>query len=73
MIDWALNFYQPDGAAYLTLDEKYMYKKELMAMVDSDKNGKLNLEEFAVLFEQLRKDKTRNRKLKGALLPVELV
>ena len=70
MVDWALRFFKPDGALLLTLEEKQEYRRFLLSVIDKDKNGNVNLEEFATLFEQLAKEKARNRKLKGELLPL---
>jgi Ca2+-binding EF-hand superfamily protein len=71
MVTWVLNFHQPDGASHLTVDQKIIYKNELMSMIDKDTNGKISLDEFSTLFEQLRKDKARDRKSKGELFPFQ--
>lgn len=70
MVDWALSFFKPDGALLLTVEEKQEYRRFLLSVIDRDRNGNVNLEEFASLFEQLAREKARNRRLQGELLPL---
>ena len=70
MVDWALSFFKPDGALLLSLEEKQEYGRSILNVIDKDKNGNVNLEEFSTLFEQMAKEKARSRKLKGDLLPL---
>lgn len=62
-VDWMLLFYSREGVM-LTYEEKEAMKKDIMALVDSDKDGKLNLSEFTVIFNQVenKKEEVRRRK-----------
>lgn len=51
VIDYVLKTFYPDGAP-LSKEDREKFKNDLMAKVDSNNDGQLNLSEFSILFDQ---------------------
>jgi Ca2+-binding EF-hand superfamily protein len=64
MVDWMLLFYSKEGEP-LTFAEKDAMKIDILALVDSDRDGKLSLAEFTVIFQQVENKKVDARRRKS--------
>ena len=62
MLDWALSFHRPDGANHLTKEEKEKFERDILGVLVMEKSGRMNLEEFALLFDYLDKQKRKLRR-----------
>ena len=62
-LDWVLLFYTKEGEA-LSAEERESIRNEIMAISDTNKDGRLSLAEFTIIFNQIeaRKEEVRRRK-----------
>ena len=62
VLDWVLLFYTNEGEV-LSQEERESIRKELMAVADTNKDGRLSLTEFTIIFSQVenRKEEVRRR------------
>ena len=62
-LDWVLLFYTREGEV-LSPEERESIRTELVAVADTNKDGRLSLAEFTIIFSQIenRKEEVRRRK-----------
>ena len=71
IVDWVLSVYHPDSGI-TTDDEKLKIKTWLMKSIDSNQDGKIDLIEFATLFEEVaqKSELMRHARLKFSELDI---
>ena len=62
MLDWALSSHRPDGKYHLSKEDKARHESDLLNVIITEKSGQMNIEEFAVLFDHLEKQKQMLRR-----------
>lgn len=62
VLNQALSFHRPDGSNHLTKEEKDKFEREILKVIVTERSGQMNLEEFALLFDHLDKQKRQLRR-----------
>lgn len=62
-VDWMLTFYTREGETLSKL-EKAAMQRDVMALIDIDKDSKLNLAEFLVIYNQVEEKKSEARRMR---------